>query len=428
MKITTEQLARQLESELGAAAVSAEPSALAAHAVDGKVPALICAPAAPEQLAVALRICSEAQTAVIPWGGGTAMAIGNPPRRADLVLSTTRMNRLIEHDDANLTAAVQSGITLDALQTALAPQKQFAPIDAPFPERSTLGGVVAANLNGPRRSSHGSVRDLVIGMKIVLASGEQIKAGGKVVKNVAGYDMCKLFTGSLGTLGIITELTARVAPVPESSTAGVAWGTLGQVEKLAGEITDSKLLPAAVFLCNNAVERNWRLAVSFEGFAETIARQLRDLDSMAQRLGIGIEPLGAEAQRQVWQELRDLPLEAGRLVYRLTVPRNSLGKLLRALESWHTGAPAPAIIADLAMGTIWIVGAANQTLAGGFSQLISLAQQQRGHAVMFAAPAELKHGVEVWGPSPPALALMREIKQKFDPQGILNPGRFIGGF
>jgi glycolate oxidase FAD binding subunit len=428
MKITADQLTRQLASELGAAAVSAEPGALAAHTVDGKVPALICAPATPEQLALALGICSEAQAAVIPWGGGTAMAIGNPPRRADVILKTHQFNRIIDHDHANLTVTVQSGIALTTLQAALAPQKQFAPFDAPFPERSTLGGIVAANLNGPRRSSWGSVRYLVIGMKVVLASGEQIKAGGKVVKNVAGYDMCKLFTGSLGTLGIVTELTVRVAPVPECSASGMAWGTLEQAEKLAGEITTSKLLPAADFLRNNAVEQNWRLAASFEGFAETVARQLRELDSMARRLGMRIESLDAQAEQQFWQELRDLPLAAGRLVFRMTVPRKSLAHMIRALETLHSGAPAPTIVADMAMGTIWSVGAANQIFAGGFSQLISLAQQQRGHAVMFAAPAQLKQGVEVWGPAPPALALMREIKQKFDPQGILNPGRFVGGF
>jgi glycolate oxidase FAD binding subunit len=426
MKITADQLTRQFESELGAAAVSAEPGALAAHTVDGKVPALICAPAAPEQLALALGICSEAQAAVIPWGGGAAMAIGNPPRRADVILKTHPFNRIIDHDHANLTVTVQSGMTLNAVQAALAPQRQFAPFDAPFPERSTLGGIVAANLNGPRRSSWGSVRDLVIGMKVVLASGEMIKAGGKVVKNVAGYDMCKLFTGSLGSLGIVTELTVRVAPIPERSATAVASGTFERAEQLAGAITNSKLLPAAVFLRNNAAEQNWQLAVCFEGFAETVARQLRDVDSMAQRLGMRSETLGADNQQQLWQELRDLPIATGRLVYRLTVPRKSLAQVIRGTESSLTG--APAIVADMAMGTIWLVGAANQTFAGEFSRLIGLAQQQRGHAVMFAAPAQLKQGVEVWGPAPPALALMREIKQKFDSQGILNPGRFIGGF
>ena len=426
MKITADQLAHQLASELGAATSTNEPSALTAHAVDGTVPALICTPATPEQLAVALGICREAQAAIIPWGGGTAMAIGNPPQRADVILKTHQLNRIIDHDHANLTVTVQSGLTLHALQAVLAKQKQFAPFDAPLPERSTLGGIVAANLNGPRRGSWGSVRDLVIGTKVVLGTGEQIKAGGKVVKNVAGYDMCKLFTGSLGTLGIFTELTVRVAPIPEHGATGVAWGTLEQAEQLAGAITNSKLLPAAVFVRSNAVEHNWRLMVSFEGFTESVTRQLCELGSMAQQRGMHTEALGAEDGQRLWQELRDLPLAAGRLIYRLTVPRKSLAQLIRVIQSARPG--APAIVADMVMGTIWIVGAANQTFTGEFSRLIGLAQQQRGHAVMFAAPAQLKQGVEVWGPAPPALALMREIKQQFDPQAILNPGRFVGGF
>jgi len=343
-----------------------------------------------------------------------------------VILKTHQLDRIIDHDHANLTVTVQSGIALTTLQAALAPQKQFAPFDAPLPERSSLGGIVAANLNGPRRSSWGSVRDLVIGMKVVLGTGEQIKAGGKVVKNVAGYDMCKLFTGSLGSLGIITELTVRVAPIPQRSATGVAWGSFEQAEKLAGEITHSKLLPAAVILHNNAVEQNWRLAVSFEGFTKTVARQLRELDAVAQRLGMGSQTLGADIQQQLWQELRDLPLEAGRLVYRMTVPRNSLAQLIRASQSSPSG--APAIVADMAMGTVWLVGAANQAFADDFSRWISLAQRQRGHAVLFTAPAQLKQGFEIWGPAPPALALMRDIKRKFDPQGIVNPGRFVGGF
>ncbi|MSP37014.1 MAG: FAD-binding oxidoreductase [Deltaproteobacteria bacterium] len=424
MKISAEQLTRQLESELGAANVSTEPSTLAAHAVDGKVPALICQPVSAEQLAVALRICNSVRAAVIPWGGGTAMALGNPPRQADVVIATTQLNRLIEHDAANLTVTVQSGMTLNALQAELTKQKQFAPFDAPFPERATLGGIVAANLYGPRRSSWGAVRDLVIGMKVALASGEQIKAGGKVVKNVAGYDMCKLFTGSLGTLGIITELTMRVAPIPEHSASAVAQGSLKQVEELADAINNSKLLPAALFLRGDG-EKNWQLAVSFEGFAETVARQLREVDSMAQQLGMRSESLPAQSAQHLWQDLRDLPFAAEQLAFRLTIPRKSLKAMIRARENSQTA--TTVIAADMALGIIWFAGPANRAFAGEFSRLIELARQERGYAVMFAAPAALKQGVEVWGPTPPAFALMREIKQKFDPQTILNPGRFVAG-
>jgi glycolate oxidase FAD binding subunit len=301
------------------------------------------------------------------------------------------------------------------------------PFDAPFPERSTIGGIVAANLNGPKRSSYGSVRDLVIGMKVVLGNGEQIKAGGKVVKNVAGYDMCKLFTGSLGSLGILTEATVRVAPIPEESATGIARGTLAQAVQLASEQANSKLLPTAVVLGNGAKEQFWRLAISFEGFGETVARQISELDSLAKQNGMAIEIHRAESEQRVWRDIGDLPLQADQLIYRVTVPRSSVAPVLGAVQSSLIGAAAPALSADVSMGTIWIVMPANKISAGHFANLILLAQQHHGHAVMFAAPPELKLGVEVWGPVTATISLMRDIKQKFDPNRILNPGRFIGG-
>jgi glycolate dehydrogenase FAD-binding subunit len=262
MKLRVEQLAHQLETTLGADALTADASGVAAaHLIDGKQPKLVCRPQSVEQIAAALRLCSEAEAAVIPRGGGTAMAIGNLPRRADVVIETGKLNHVIEHDHANLTATVQSGITLNAVQTSLAPEKQFVPLDAPFPERATIGGIVTTNLNGPRRSYYGSVRDLVIGMRVVLASGEQIKAGGKVVKNVAGYDMCKLFVGSLGTLGIVTEVTLRMAPIAERTATLITSGTLTQAERFTDELSRSQLLPAAVFLSNDGETEHWRLAV-----------------------------------------------------------------------------------------------------------------------------------------------------------------------
>ncbi len=228
--------------------MSSETDTLALHRIDGITPHLVTTPASAEQVGAVLSACSESQATVIPWGGGTAMALGNPPRRADVVIKLAKLNRVIEHDSANLTVTAQCGMTLNALQSSLAAQKQFVPIDAPFPACATLGGIVAANLNGPRRSFYGSVRDLVIGMKVVLASGESIKAGGKVVKNVAGYDMCKLFVGSLGTLGIITEVTFRVAPTAESAATFIAQGALAQAQRFIADLSLSRLLPAAVFL------------------------------------------------------------------------------------------------------------------------------------------------------------------------------------
>jgi glycolate oxidase FAD binding subunit len=424
MKLSIEQLANQLETALGPDVVTADASGGGgAHSIDGKQPKLVCRPESAEQIAAALRLCNEVEATVTPWGGGTAMSIGNLPRQADVIIETRRLNRMIEHDHANLTATVQSGITLSALQSLLAPQTQFAPLNTPFPERATVGGIVAANLNGPRRSYYGSVRDLVIGMKVVFAGGEQVKAGGKVVKNVAGYDMCKLFVGSLGTLGIITEVTLRMSPIPESAATVIASATLAQAERFTDELSHSQLLPAAVFLSNDGDTEQWQLAVWCEGFEETVARHLRDLDDIAARIGMNTAILRAESHSEFWGKLRDFPLQPDCLIYRVTLPRAKIFDFTRRVQNWA----AVKLTSDLAAGTVWLALPAHRSGLEKFVELIDVARQQHGHAVVFAAPAELKQGVEVWGPSPTTISLQRAIKRQFDPKGLLNPGRFWSG-
>lgn len=427
MKIGIDQLARQLESDLGVDALGTDPTTRAAHNCDGKQPTLVLTPAAPEQFTAAVRVCAAAGATLVPWGGGTAMSLGNPPVRVDAVIATTRMNRLIEHDHANLTVTAESGITLSMLQAALMRQTQFLPVDPPFPDRATIGGTVAANLNGPRRNYYGSLRDLVIGMRIVLGSGNEIKAGGKVVKNVAGYDMSKLFIGSIGTLGIITELTMRVSPLPECSATILGAGTLHQALQLADDLTHSKLLPSAVNLRIDAESRIWQLAIRFEGFDSSVARQLGALGQMAQSTGILAEVCRGRDEQQIWQALGDFPLQPDRVIYRITAPLTSLVKLIDQVLTERPGGLDVTISADLAMGVLWIATPANKVRAGEFAALTACARQHRGHAVIFQSPPELKAGVEVWGPSPPTLSLMREVKQQFDPMGILNTGRFVGG-
>ena len=431
MQFSSDRLAQSLEAELGAGAVTGEPALLAGHNVDGREPALLCFPVSAEQVAAALRLCSEANATMTPWGGGTAMAIGNPTRQVDIVIGLERLNVLVEHDQANLTATVQSGHRLAALQEVLARHSQFLPFDPPAPARATVGGIVATNLNGPRRGYYGSVRDLVIGMKITLASGEQIKAGGKVVKNVAGYDMCKLFVGSLGTLGIITEVTLRMAPIPETAATLIASGMLPKVQQFANELSRSKLLPSAVLLLNAQASKatafpqsDWQVAVWCEGFEETVARHLRDAPALAQRIGLATAILHETDHRRFWDKIRDFPLQTG-LVCRVTVPRGSMAEVIQTVHNWSTADFRPEIVSDAAMGIVWIALEVNDLAAQWFAKLIAEARAHRGHAIMLAAPTHLKRGIDVWGPAPPTLSLMHEIKRQFDPKGLLNPGRFV---
>jgi glycolate oxidase FAD binding subunit len=434
MKLAVDQLAQKLAAELGGHWVSTDASMRASHTIDGHQPSLVCAPDAAEQIGAALRLCAEAGATVAPYGGGTAIFIGNAALPVDVALDLNRLNQVAEHDHANLTATVEAGITLSRLQELLAQQKQFAPFDPPHSERATVGGIVATNLNGPRRSYYGSVRDLIIGMKVVLASGEPIKAGGKVVKNVAGYDMCKLFVGSLGTLGIITQVTLRASPIPETVATLIASGSRATVIDLAHTIGHSPLLPVAVVILNpsacgelNIGGADWKLAVCSEGFADTVARHMGDAKAMAERLGLAAESFKDSLHSQFWAAIENFPLSSDRLVFRLTVPRASTADTIITIESWEVDGFRPMIVADAMAGTLWIAAPASVAAANQFPKLIAYAHERRGHAIMLAAPRDFKQSLDVWGSPPPALGLMRKIKEQFDPHGLLNPGRYIGG-
>jgi glycolate oxidase FAD binding subunit len=433
MKLDPDRLASRLEGELGRIAVKRQPELLAARAVDGVHPCVICSPANAAEVSAALAVCSETDAAITPWGGGTAVQIGNLPERVEVIMDVSKLNHVVEHDDANLTATVQSGITLAASQQITAGARQFVPFDVPSPQRSTIGGIVAANLNGARRVNYGSVRDLVIGMKVALPTGEHIKAGGKVVKNVAGYDMCKLFVGSLGTLGIITELTLRLTPLPEAEATLVISGSLPNLSEFAGEILDSVLLPSAIVLWNSdtsssskASELGWQIAVRAEGFAEHVGRHLRELQLMAERLGLASESHSNAAHEKLWAGICAFPLFGHDLVYRLMVPRSAISDLLHGVGAWGSRGFSPAIVADMAAGAIWIGWNQTESAGARFAQLRSRTAQHKGHVVLVGAPAEVKRDLDIWGPAPEAFFLMRKIKQQFDPQRLMNPGRFVG--
>ncbi|HEU4797968.1 MAG TPA: FAD-binding oxidoreductase, partial [bacterium] len=416
------------------AAVKRQPELLASRAIDGVYPCVICSPANAEEVSAALRVCSETDAAVTPWGGGTAVKIGNIPERVEVIIDVSKLNHVIEHDYANLTATVQSGITLAAMEQVTAGARQFVPFDVPSPQRSTLGGIASANLNGARRGCYGSVRDLVIGMKLALPTGEHIKAGGKVVKNVAGYDMCKLFIGSLGTLGIITEVTFKMAPVPERAATIAVNGHPADAFRLVNELFASTLQPSAIALINQWAAQTAHLdgpagglAVAVEGFREAVDRHIRDVSAMAGRMGLSARVLEGTAHDALWTAVRDFPsLSNGHALFRLTVPLGSVGAAADALSRGKAGASTEsgAWIAHAGSGTLWLrvpASAVRET----FAKLIALASEHRGHAVLAASHPSIKRDLDVWGPPPPSLSIMREIKQRFDPQHLFNPGRFV---
>lgn len=418
-------LAARLEALVGSARLTA--TGVARWTVDGVTPKLAVRPADAEQVAAVLRVCGEAGAAVIPWGGGTAMEVGNIPRAADVVLLTDRLSRVVDHDASNLTVTVQAGIALEALGRVLAERHQVLPLEPPRAEVATAGGTAAVNLNGPRRMLYGGVRDLVIGVRVVQPDGTAIKWGGKTVKNVAGYDMCKLFVGSLGTLGVLTELTFKVFPAPEVTRTLAIGARLSALVPLAMSILVSPLMPAALAIQYAsggpaAANPTATLLVRVEGFEAAVARHERDLHKWAAAAGAAAQALDAGAEAAAWRTLRDFGWEAGVIAARLSTPP---GAIPSVVEQLHGALPAGAgFVSHVGGGVTWVRLDPASATAEALAALRELAVRHHGHLLHARVPRALKTDGDVWYPVAGGLDVMRAVKQAFDPRGIMNPGRF----
>lgn len=434
-------LAQEFSAVAGEVNVEFHPEGFQAYAVDGKAPRIVVSPGTVEELSQILRLCHDAGAAVIPWGGGTKIWLGNIPRACDVVVRMERFNRIVEHDDANLTATVEAGVRLADLQRRLGERGQFLAIDAPLPERSTVGGIVATNTTGPKRLAYGGVRDLVIGIKAVLPTGEAIKGGGKVVKNVAGYDMCKLYVGSLGTVGIITEVTFKMAPLPEEGKTLVAWGSArDRAFRLVDLLLASKLLPSAVEVLNPAasetlltpldvpaVNHSYTVLVAAEGFREAVDRHIRDLRGMATEAGLSSDVLEGDRHQRVWDAVRNFGYEGTTLSVKVSVPIAAVPTAFALLSEAAEAPPDVRILSHAASGILLVTATpADHTLVEHYVLRVQEeAWRLAGHAVVLSAPLELKAHLDVWGRPPSGIHLMRRLKEQFDPKGILNPGRFV---
>jgi glycolate oxidase FAD binding subunit len=376
-------------------------------AVRGLRPAVRALPANEDEVARVLRFADEAGLAVLPRGGGTKMGWGNPPRRADLVLSTERLARIRDHAWADLTVTVESGVTIAALQAALAGHGQRLAIDPLFPERATIGGILATNDSGALRLRFGSLRDLVIGATVVLADGTRARSGGRVVKNVAGYDLPKLFTGALGTLGVVTEATFRLHPVPPAARSySLALDRADAAQDALLAILDSTLAPSAVQI--RIRERMIALDIRLEG-----ASLDGQVESLRGRLG-GVEP----AANDVW-EARAALFTPGAAVAKASVLPTRIGDLLAALLE---ASGAAAVVQGTGIG---LVAVPDHEAGGVLTRLRGRLEAEGGSLVVLQHSPSLV--LEAWGGVRDDAALMRAVKARFDPRGTLNPGRFVGG-
>jgi glycolate oxidase FAD binding subunit len=432
-----EALLDKLRAAVGAVHVLTGVS-LSPFVVEGRTPDAAVFPGTVDEVAVVVQQAAAAGATIIPWGGGTAVAVGEPAARAGIVLGLRRLDRIIEHEPGDLTATAQAGLTVDALQAALRERGQWLSLDPPEADRATVGGLIAANAAGPRRHLYGTVRDQLIGLTVVTADGAIVRGGGKVVKNVAGYDLPKLFVGSYGTLGIVVEATFKLRPRPDDERLVAArFDRLEDGGAAVRALLASDLIPNAVELLDAAAatalgrEGAATLVVGFDGLTEQVQWQATELAALVS--GLGGRDVAA-LPPSAWPRLGTLTREAlpspAALMTFSVLPTRVADTIVQAAASARQRGLHSAWTAHAGVGAITGALLADREAAAVATVLAewrAIARAGGGHASLAWAPLAVKSQVAVWDDAGAAGRVMQRIKAELDPNNVLNPGRFVAG-
>ena len=348
-------------------------------------------PASAEALAQTLHEAASQRLAVVPVGGGKASGMGGTPVRCDLELHTTRLDRVIEHSQPDMVVSVEAGITLEALRAELAKSAQFLPLDPFNSPGHTIGGLLASGWTGPLRMRFGSPRDFLIGIRVALPDGRLATGGGRVVKNVSGYDMMKLHYGALGSLGVIVAASFKVFPMPlHDVTVTGEGGWDGADRALSAAIPPSAL----------EVFSDGRVLARYAGSRAAVERAVGELGWSAEDAAIWDRHAGRAPAR--WA--------------RISAPRTELRRLVEDLPRGAGWWASPGVgIAH------WAIASDSQSVRDVRAQV----EAAGGSLVMLGAPEDFMREVGPWGTEPATIEIMRRLKRAFDPDGVLNPGRFV---
>ncbi len=419
--------------------------------IDGKRPASVVRPTSTNEVTDLLREATVHKRAVCPVGRGAFLHLGGVPIRYDLALCTRGLDGVIDYQPTDMTVRVQAGLSIATLQAALGESGQWLPLDPPLPERATVGGMIAANLTGPCRFSQGTVRDFLIGVRVVRADGTLIKGGGQVVKNVAGYDVPKLYCGSLGTLGVIVEATFQVRPRPQSQALLVVeFADAERAGAAALRLAGSDLQPFFVELANFGPPADgtrstpgrgpYHVFVGLAGLEEEVADQRQRIPELLldDREADGVPDvteLDTDRAAALSCTLRDFPVSGDAdLRCKVSLPPSQVAGFCADLEAEAARHELPVrLLARAGNGIVYcaftplVPPGSDEELLGLVQWTRAWAAQHRGFAVVEDIAPELKTRADVWGNVGVALPLMQRLKASLDPQGLLNPGRFVGG-
>lgn len=433
-----------LQQYTSAVQVISDPDKLRNYAIDGLLPRLAVIPETAEQVGQIVTLANQHGLTLLTRGGGSCINLGGLPEQFDILLETTRLTGLLEHETADLTCDVEAGITLAALKAQLATKGQRLPLDPPDAQQATIGGILASNASGPKRLRYGTARDIVIGLYVVQASGEIARSGGRVVKNVAGYDLNKLYIGSLGTLGIIVEANFKLQPIPVNERSLLlSFSNARDAMQMVIAIQGSLLTPSAIELIDssaatdisdffglNLPTSSYTLAINFEGSTAGIARQMDEAQMLAHKNGASLgDDLAGKVQDQFWDAVREHT--QGSVTCKAAVLVSQVASYLQTIEQvCRRHELEAAVVVHAGNGILYIElrpGDATYRLVKAITELRLQAQEARGRMVVERCPVDLKRRISVWGEPGPDFYLMQRLKQQFDPKGTFVKGRFVGG-
>lgn len=392
-------------------------------AIDGVIPKTVIEPSTAEEVGAALELASRDGLAVMARGGGTKLGWGPPPTSVDMLLSTSRLNAVVAHRHGDLTATVQAGASLAAVNQQLAQHRQWIPLDPPFGERATIGGIVASNDSGPRRHRYGAPRDLIIGVEFARADGQLAKGGGIVVKNVAGYDLPRLMTGSFGSLCVIVTATFKLYPMTTASkTLVVDLNTPGDLGALSAALLGSHLTPTALEFETHPL----RLLLRFESIPAAVDQQAGNATALISGQGLSARAVSGADEDALWKQ-HEQPVWSGTgAVAKVSLLPSELAAILATLDS--VVGSTNYVAAGRAGLAVFLVNIGGDTTAQAraIEALRHTLPVGKGSVVIVRGSPELRARTDVWGPIGDGLSLMRAVKKQFDPTGILNAGRGPG--
>ena len=439
----------QLKNIVGDNAICDSGDQLSKYAVAGKIPPVLVFPTTVDQISSIVKLARREKKKISIFGNNSECNFGATPESFDLGISLSRMNKILSHEVADLTVTVEAGVNLATLQQALKSKIQFLPLDPINAENRTLGGIVSANSSGPWRLRYGVCRDLVLGLKVVQPDGTVIRTGGKTVKNVAGYDLSKLFIGSMGTLGVITEITFKLFPLPaDSQSICVGFDSFEKIPGFARAISSSKLVINRCEYFNRIFASEHFsdfiefssphvLILDVQGHSAMVTTTVQKLQAMAHDAGAtAIQTFTGKNEVKLWDQIsrsdcRDLCFHV-----QLAVPKSRFGDVATSVEKFAEEWKSPVAIQSYAgngiINLFWdgsIEGNRDkiENWRSAIKSLRQIAESYGGSLTVHRAPIALRSPELVWGEENKSFALMKSIKSKYDVHQVIAGGRFVGG-